>query len=254
MEKNLLILFFILFLFIPKLSFSKEVIYIYAASSLSNVINEVIEEYNLIYKQNVKNVFDGSGNLVRQIKAGAPASIFISADEKWINELEKSNLIENNTRKSLLSNSIVIIAPKDNKINKIDLENNIDFAKILGKNKFVIGNPESVPNGAYAKEAFMSLGLWDNIKDNLAMVQNVRVALNYVSMGEAPLGVVFLTDANADSEVKIVSVFPKDSHKKIVYPFAIIKGRKNKNIEDLYNFLQSEKAHKIYTKYGFIVN
>lgn len=253
MKKNFLILFFIL-LFIPKLSFSKEVIYVYAASSLSNVINEVIEEYNLIYNQNVKNIFDGSGNLARQIKAGAPASIFISADEKWINELEKSNLIENNTRKSLLSNSIVIIAPKDSKINEIDLKGNVDFKKILGKNKFVIGNPESVPNGAYAKEAFLSLGLWDNIKDNLAMVQNVRVALNYVSMGEAPLGVVFFTDANADSKVKIVSVFPKESHKKIIYPFAIIKGRKSKNIENLYNFLQSEKARDIYKKYGFIVN
>ncbi len=252
MKKILLIISIFLFSVVPN-SFAKDKLYIYAATSLTNAIGEVIDEYNKL-GGNVTGVYDGSGNLARQIKAGATADIFISADEKWMNELEKSNLIENNTRKNLLGNGIVIIAPKDSKIDNIDLKSNVDFKKILGKNRFAIGNPESVPNGAYAKEAFISLGLWDNIKDNLAMVQNVRVALNYVSMGETPLGVVFSTDAKADNKVKVVSVFPEGTHKKIIYPSAIIKGKKNKDVEKLYNFLQSEKAHEIYKKYGFIVN
>lgn len=248
------IFFSLIFIFIFQItSYANDKIYVYAASSLTNAINDVVSEYNKIYGRNVKGVYDGSGNLARQIKAGSPASIFISADKKWIDELQRLNLIEKDSYKNLLGNSLVVISNKNSKIDNIDLSNVDKFKNILGKNKFVIGNPDSVPNGTYAKEAFISLNLWDSLKDNLIFVQNVRVALSYVSMGEIMLGVVFSTDAKASNNVKVVANIPTNTHKEIIYPSVIIKNKKSKIVEDFYNFLQSDKAKKIYVKYGFLV-
>ena len=243
----------VIFVMVSSTVFAADKIIVFAASSATNVINEVLSIYN---KQggNAIGAFDGSGNLARQIKAGAPASIFISADEKWMNELEKESLIENNSRINLLGNSIVLISSADSDFESVDLSAKPDLSKMLGDGKFAIGNPLSVPNGTYAKEGLINLGLWDSVKDRLAMAQNVRVALSYVSMGEAPLGTAFATDAAADRNVKILAVFPKGSHTEVNYPAAIVKGKATDEVKKLYEFLQSPEAKAVYKKHGFAVN
>ncbi len=253
MKKFIVSFFCILAVAVSPAAFAAEKVMVFAAASTTNVMDEVLAIYN---KQggNASGSYDSSGNLARQIKAGAPAAIFISADQKWMNELENEKLIEPGTRVNLLGNSIVLIARADSKLPEIDLSKKPDLAKMLGDGRLAIGNPESVPNGTYAKEGFIKLGLWDSIKDHLAMAQNVRVALSYVSMGETPLGVVFGTDAAADKNVKVLSVFPAGSHADVSYPSAIVKGKASPEVKKLYEFLQSPEAKAVYKKYGFSVN
>ena len=253
MKKVFYLFCVIAFMSVSSLAFSADKVIVFAASSATNVMNEVLNLYNK-NGGNAIGSYDGSGNLARQIKAGAPAAIFISADQKWMNELEKENLIEKDSRIDILGNSVVLIASADSTFESVDLSSKPELAKMLGDGKFAIGNPDSVPNGAYAKEGLINLGLWDGIKDRLAMAQNVRVALSYVSMGETPLGTVFGTDAVADKKVKVLAVFPKGSHTDVNYPAAIVKGKATDEVKKLYEFLQSPEAKAVYKKHGFSVN
>lgn len=253
MKKFIVSLVCVLTVFVSFAAFAAEKVMVFAAASTTNVMDEVLALYN---KQggNAVGSYDSSGSLARLIKAGSPAAIFISADQKWMNELEKENLLEPGTRVNLLGNSIVLIAKADSKLQQVDLSKKPDLVKMLGDGRLAIGNPESVPNGTYAREGFMKLGLWDGIKDRLAMAQNVRVALKYVSEGETPLGVVFGTDAAADKNVKVLSVFPAGSTPDVSYPSAVLKGKASPEVKKLYDFLRSPEAKAVYKKYGFSVN
>ena len=234
---------------LPQVIFAAEKVTVFAAASTTNMINEVLSVYNK-KGGNAVGSYGSSGALVKQIQSGAPAGIFISANQKWMNNLEKSNLIEKSTRKNLVKNRLVLITHKKNNITA-DFSKKIDFASILKNEKLVIGAPESVPAGEYAKQAFTKLGYWSSLQKNIVTADNVRDALAFVSRGEALLGVVFATDAIADKNVKVVAEFPENTHDDISYPIAVIKENANNEVKKLYNFLISDEAKKIYKKYGF---
>lgn len=224
---------------------------VFAAASTTNMMDEVIGIYNA-GGGNAGASYAGSGTLAKQIEAGAPAAIFISANKEWADYLDQNGLTENGTRKDLLGNTLVLIGASDSKITT-DLAKKPDLVTILNGGKLVIGAPESVPAGKYAKDAFMKLGMWDSLQKNIAAVENVRVALSFVSRGEAPLGVVFGTDAAADKKVKVIAEFPGDTHDAINYPILIVKGKGSAEVKKFYDFLLGGEAKKVYKKYGFKV-
>lgn len=234
---------------LPQILFAAEKVTVFAAASTTNMMDEVIALYNKS-GGNAVGSYGSSGALVKQINAGAPAGIFISANQSWMDKLEKDNMLEKGSRKNLVSNKLVLITHKNNNISA-DFNKKIDFASILKSEKMVIGAPESVPAGEYAKQAFTKLGYWASLQKNIVTAANVRDALAFVSRGEALLGVVFATDAMADKNVKVVAEFPANTHDDISYPIAIIKENSNDEVKKLYNFLLSDKAKNIYKKYGF---
>lgn len=229
--------------------YGAERVTVFAAASTTNMMDELLKIYNS-KGGNANASYAGSGTLAKQIEAGAPASIFISANQEWADYLDGKGLIEAGTRKNLVGNTLVLIGEAGSKI-IVDLIKKPDIVKLLAGGKLAIGAPESVPAGQYAKEAFTKLGLWDGLQKNIASVENVRVALAFVSRGEAPLGVVFGTDAAADKNVKVLAEFPADTYGDISYPILIVKGMGGNEAKKLYNFLQSDEAKKIYKKYGF---
>lgn len=250
MRKSLILLISLLTL-IPAVSFAADKVVVFAAASTTNMIDEVLSVYNK-KGGNAAGSYASSGALVKQIQSGAPAGIFISANQEWMDKLEKEGALEKGTRQNLVGNKLVLITNKKNNI-KVDFSKKVDFASILKNEKLVIGAPESVPAGQYAKQAFTKLGYWDSLQKNIVAASNVRDALSFVSRGEALLGVVFGTDAIADKNVKVVAEFPAETHDDISYPVAIIKDNNNDEVKKLYDFLISDEAKKIYVKYGFKV-
>lgn len=250
MRKSLILLISLLTL-IPAVSFAADKVVVFAAASTTNMIDEVLSVYNK-KGGNAAGSYASSGALVKQIQSGAPAGIFISANQEWMDKLEKEGALENGTRQNLVGNKLVLITNKINNI-KVDFSKKVDFASILKNEKLVIGAPESVPAGQYAKQSFTKLGYWDSLQKNIVTAANVRDALSFVSRGEALLGAVFGTDAIADKNVAVVAEFPGNTHDDISYPVAVIKDNSNQEVKKLYNFLISDEAKKIYEKYGFKV-
>ncbi len=251
MRKSLILLISLLTL-IPAVSFAADKVIIFAAASTTNMIDEVLAVYNK-KGGNASGSYASSGALVKQIQSGAPAGIFISANQEWMDKLEEEGALENGTRQNLVGNKLVLITNKKNNNIKVDFSKKVDFASILKNEKLVIGAPESVPAGQYAKQAFTKLGYWDSLQKNIVTAANVRDVLSFVSRGEALLGVVFGTDAIADKNVTVVAEFPSNTHDDISYPVAVIKDNSNNEVKKLYNFLISDEAKKIYEKYGFKV-
>jgi molybdate transport system substrate-binding protein len=164
--------------------------------------------------------------------------------------LDKKSLVER--PHDLLGNRLVLIAAKDSKVS-LKIEPGIKLAEALGDGKLAVGDPTNVPAGIYAKEALTNLKLWDSIEAKLAPAADVRAALTLVSRGEAPLGIVYETDAKVDANVRIVSAFPDDSHKPIIYPVAVVKTSKNPDAAKFVGYLSGPAAREIFVKYGFTV-
>ena len=249
--KKLFIFLVSLLIIIPAVSFAADKVIVFAASSTTNMIDEVLAVYNK-KGGNAYGSYAASGALAKQIQSGAPAGIFISANKEWMDKLEKEGSVDESSRKNLFGNKLVLITNKKNNI-KVDFSKKVDFTSILQNEKLVIGAPESVPAGQYAKQSFTKLGYWDSLQKNIVTAANVRDALAFVSRGEALLGVVFGTDAAADKNVTVVAEFPENTHNDIRYPVAVIKDNSNQEVKKLYNFLISDEAKKIYEKYGFKV-
>lgn len=226
-----------------------EKVVVFAAASTTNMLNEVLEMYNK-KGGNAVGSYGASGTLAKQLQSGAPAGIFISANQEWMDKLVKEGLIKKDTVQKFLNNEIVLISNVKSNV-KVDLSKSVDFAKILKNEKMVIGNPESVPAGNYAKQAFTKLGHWDKLSKNLVTASSVRDALAFVSRGEALLGVVFATDAAIDKNVKVVSKFPASASEEVSYPIGIVKENDSAEVKKLYDFLMSPEAKKVYKKYGF---
>ncbi len=225
---------------------------VFAASSMTNAIEEATLEFLKSHpKDQISLSFASSSKLARQIENGAPANIFISANQKWMNYLQDKNAIVKDSRIDLVSNSLVMIAPENSKVSNVDLKNPA-WVKLLGNSYLAVGDPEAVPAGRYAKEALTYLKEWDAVKSKLARAQNVRVALAYVERGESPLGIVYATDAKMSKQVKIVATFPADSHAKILYPAAIVKGQDNSESREFLSYLASPEGKKIFERYGFV--
>ena len=227
---------------------------VYAAVSLSNALDEINALYQQQYDTVVHTSYASSGTLAKQIQSRAPAEVFLSADTTWMDNLANKNYLVEGSQKNLLTNRLVLITPKDKPVPLNVAENGL-FDPHLFQGKLCIGNPQSVPAGKYAKEAFTYLGIWDGLLDKLVETQDVRSALNFVHRGECQLGVVYLSDVTIANTVQIVAIFPKDSHRPITYPLAMIKNdhQNNLNIKSYYDFIQSANAITIYKKYGFEV-
>jgi len=221
---------------------------IFAAASLKNALDEVMANFS----QKVTISYGASSALAKQIESGAPADFFISADLDWMDYVEKKGLLAPGTRKELLGNRLVLIAPAKQPV-KLQPRPGFDISSVLKNGRIALAEPNSVPAGKYAKAAFEKLGVWDQVAGRVASADNVRAALLLVARGEAPLGVVYQTDANAEANVMVAGVFPADSHPPIVYPVAALKGGKPGATQFL-ELLAQPKSRAIFEKHGFTVS
>ncbi|MGM0937782.1 MAG: molybdate ABC transporter substrate-binding protein [Pseudomonadota bacterium] len=232
-------------------SSAAEKITVFAAASLTNAMNEISEQYQKEHKVDVVSSYASSSTLARQIEQGAPANLFISADQQWMDYAIDKHLMVDNTRYTLLGNELVLIAPKDSKIEKVEINQQTDWKKLLDGGRLAVGDPDHVPVGIYAKEALGNLGAWDTVNPLLARTNNVRSGMALVERDEAPLGIVYGSDAVASKKVKVVGVFPTDSHKPVEYPMAIVKDQDNKATRDFYEYLKTPAASEVFKRYGF---
>lgn len=228
---------------------------VFAAASLTDAMEAAGAAYEEKTGERVRFSFASSSTLARQIEAGAPAGIYASANEQWMDYLEERDLIDADTRVSPISNGLVLIAPKNAEMETIEITSDTDLLGLLGSGeRLAVGDPDHVPAGIYAKQSLEALGFWEEIAPRLARADDVRAALALVSRGEAPLGIVYSTDAAIDERVKVVGRFPVDSHKPITYPFALVRGEESETINALFEFLTGEEALAIYERYGFEAN
>lgn len=222
---------------------------IFAAASLKNALDTVADRYASEGHAKVTAVYAASSALARQIENGAPADLFISADEQWMDYVDGKDLIAGSTRVDLLGNRLVLIAPRNAPL-VVTIAPGFPLAEALGDGRLAVGDPAGVPAGTYAKAALEHLGVWDKVAAKLAPTADVRAALALVERGEAPAGIVYATDAAASSGVVIVGDFPDDSHPPITYPLALIRGAGD-DARNFYLYLRGDEARAIFTRFGF---
>jgi molybdate transport system substrate-binding protein len=221
-----------------------------AAASLKGALDEQVGKFQAETGARIVVSYGGSNALARQIEAGAPADVFLSADTDWVDYLDRHNLLRPGTRTDLLRNRLVLIAPADT---QTSLSIGLGFAlgAALGTGKLAMANPDSVPAGKYGRAALTALGVWTSVESRIARTDNVRAALTLVARGEAPFGVVYATDAIAEPKVRIVDTFPEQSHPPIVYPVAIVASSRSPSAQRFVDSLSSPAARTIWVRHGF---
>jgi molybdate transport system substrate-binding protein len=234
-------------------AFAADPLTVFAAASLKESMDDAAAAYQHATGQAVRVSYGGSSALARQIEQGAPADVFVSADLDWMDELQRKALIDTATRRNLLGNTLVLVAPKNSAAQALALQPGTDLLPLLGDRRMALALVDSVPAGKYAKAAFMSLGLWTQLQPHVAESENVRAALLLVARGEAPLGVVYGSDAQAEPRVRVLATFPPQSHPPIVYPVARIKTSTHPRAADFVRWLQTPAAAAIFRKRGFSV-
>lgn len=222
---------------------------VFAAASLTDAMTAVAEAYTAETGHDVALVFASSSALARQIENGAPAAQFISANPAWMDRLEVAGLLQAGSRSDLLGNRLALIAPADF---AAEASTGLDLVALLDDGRLAMGDPDHVPAGIYAKAALLSLGLWEAARPRLARTGDVRGALALVARGEAPLGIVYATDAAATDRVRVVALLPADSHPPIVYPAALRAGAGDR-ARAFAGFLRGDAARRIFTAHGFAV-
>lgn len=223
---------------------------VFAAASLTNVLQEVGDAFTAETKTPVTFSFAASSGLARQIESGAPADVYMSADQDWMNYLQARNLVAAATRVNVASNRLVLVAPADSTAS-LAIAPGFGLAAALGESgRLATGDPASVPVGKYAQAALTSLGIWGSVEKRIVATDNVRTALNFVARGEAPFGIVYATDAKVEPKVRIVGVFPASSHEPITYP-AAATGKASPESVAFVRFLLSAKAQAIFARAGF---
>ena len=224
---------------------------VFAAASLTNVMEEIGDRLRRTAAHaKPRFSFAASSVLARQVEAGAKADVFFSADQEWMDYLAARGLVRNDTRRDVVGNRLVLIAPAASTA-ELRIAPGFPLAATLGKGHLATGDPDYVPAGKYARSALMTLGVWSDVADRLVRAENVRVALAYVARGEAPLGIVYATDAKAEPRVRIVDTFPADSHLPITYPVAALSGS-GAEAGEFVAFLAGEQAAEIFRRAGFI--
>ena len=224
---------------------------VFAAASLTDALKEIGGIYKAKTGNDAVMSFAASSALARQVEASGGADIFMSADNDWMDYLDNKGLVQHDTRKALLGNRLVLVAPRDIAVT-LEIKNHMDLLGALKGGRLALADPDSVPAGKYARTALTQLGVWNAVVNHLVNAENVRVALAYVSRGEAPLGIVYSTDALSDKGVRIVGTFPDDTHAPIVYPAALVKDAKPE-AKAFLDFLSGPEARAIFEKDGFIV-
>src|ERR1700685_2000223 len=223
---------------------------VFAAATMKTAPDDVDAAYTAKTGIKISASYAASSTLAKQIEQGAPADIFVSADTDWMDYAINKKTINEPTRVNLLGNSIVLIAPKDSKVDNVAIDQGFDLAKLAGPGKIATGDVQAVPVGKYAKAALEKLGAWQAAEPKFAMAESVRAALTLVARGAAVLGSVYSTDAKVEPGVKIVGTFPADSHPPIIYPVAATATAKPEAASYL-DFLRSSAAKATLEKYGF---
>jgi molybdate transport system substrate-binding protein len=226
---------------------------VFAAASLTDAMKDISTQWAQAGHAPPRMSFASSSTLARQIEQGAPANLFASADEKWMDYLAERKLIVPDTRKDLLGNELVLVVPAD-KPRHVTIGPHFDLVGMLGANgRVATGDPAHVPVGIYAEQALKKLGIWDAVSPRLARADDVRSALLLVERGEAPAGIVYATDAAVSNAVMVAGVFPADSHDPISYPFAVTKAGDAPEARALMSFLAGPQARAIFVRRGFKV-
>jgi molybdate transport system substrate-binding protein len=213
-----------------------------AAASLQEALSEAADAWAIGGHPAPVLSFAGSSALARQIEQGAPADLFVSADEEWMDTLERQGLLRPGTRTDLLGNRLVLVAPEESAARSL---------ADLGDGRLALADPDVVPAGKYARAALEHLGQWQPVADRIAPAENVRAALALVERGEAPLGIVYATDAMASGKVRVVKTFPAASHPPIRYPIAILAASSDPDAAAFQAFLASPEARRIFALHGF---
>ena len=231
---------------------AQEKLTVFAAASLKNALDGVAAAWMRDTGKETAISYAGSSALARQIEQGAPADLFISADLDWMNYLSEKGFVEKATEVRLLGNRIVLVAPAGSDVS-VGIVPGFDLAGALDGGRLAMANTDAVPAGKYGKAALEALGVWASVEESVAQAENVRAALALVAMGEAPLGVVYRTDAAAEPRVKVVGAFPKDTHPPIVYPAAVLAESNNPDAEAFLDYLRSAPAKSLFEEQGFTV-
>ena len=227
-----------------------EAVTVFAAASLTDVLQELATEYTQKTGSKVELSFAASSTLARQIESGAHADVFFSADQEWMDYLAQRGLIQKGSRRDLLGNRLALVAPVANTI-QLQIKPSFPLLAALNGGRLATGDPDSVPVGRYARAALTKLGVWGDVADHLVRADNVRSALAFVARGEAPLGIVYETDARIDKRVRIVDLFPASSHPPISYPIALTSTASGK-AASFVEYLRGKTGAAAFEKFGFI--
>ncbi|HTB44553.1 MAG TPA: molybdate ABC transporter substrate-binding protein [Acetobacteraceae bacterium] len=226
---------------------------VFAAASLTDAMKDIAKQWTQAGHPPLQMSFASSSTLAQQIAQGAPANVFASADEKWMDFLAQKNLIVADTRKDLLGNDLVLVVPTDKPLH-VTIGPGFDLLKLLGPNgRLSVGDPAHVPAGIYAEQALKKLGWWDSVSPRLASAEDVRAALLLVERGEAPAGIVYGTDAAVSKAVMVAGTFPASSHDPVAYPFALVKAGDTPDARALLKFLAGPQARAVFVQRGFKV-
>jgi molybdate transport system substrate-binding protein len=221
-----------------------------AAASLQESLNAAADAWARKGHPRPVISFAGSSALARQIEQGAPADLFISADEEWMDYVANKRLVRPNTRVAFLFNTLVLVAPTASRV-RLAIAPRFPLARALGNGRLAMADPDAVPAGKYGKEALTNLGVWPSVSGRIARAENVRAALALVDRGEAPLGIVYATDALADRGVRVVGRFPARSHTLIAYPVAVLTASTNRDAEPFRRYLISAEGKAVFRRFGF---
>jgi molybdate transport system substrate-binding protein len=225
---------------------------VFAAASLKNALDNINAAWKTETGKEATISYAASSALAKQIESAAPADVFISADLQWMNYLTEKKLVKQESVVELLGNKIVLIAPKGSKV-ETTIAPDFPLAKLLDGGKLAMADVKAVPAGKYGKAALESLGVWKSVEGQVAQAENVRAALKLVAMGEAPLGIVYQTDAHAEPAVKVIGTFPANTHEPIVYPIGLTASSTNPDTADFVKFVQTVLARKLFEEQGFTI-
>ncbi len=239
-----------LLLLAPATAFAQDLT-VFAAASLTDAMRDVAAAWEAQGNPKLRMNFAASNTLAQQIEQGAPANLFASADNRWMDWAAQRNLIAPDTRRTLLGNALVLVEAKD-RVKPVQIGPGWDLMALLGADgRLAVGDPANVPAGIYAQQALTKLGLWTAVQPRLARSDSVRSALLLVERGEAPAGIVYSTDAAVAPGVAIAGTFPEDTHDPVVYPFAVTKSGDTPQARALMHFLSGPQASAIFAKRGF---
>ncbi len=222
---------------------------VYSAASLTDVLSELVDSFEVKYNTKVTYNLASSGTLARQIVQGGNPDVYISASKKWANYVDSAGYILKGYKASIAHNKLVLIAPQSSALEVPSIDASLDFLNLLGKDRLSIGDPAHVPAGKYAKQALSHYGWFEKLDKKLLPAKDVRSALMVVEMEEAPVGIVYQTDAMKSSKVKILATFPEESHKDIVYVAGLCHDKAE--AKEFYAFINSAETTAIWQKYGF---
>ncbi|PKH20986.1 molybdate ABC transporter substrate-binding protein [Enterobacterales bacterium CwR94] len=224
---------------------------VFAAASLTNALDQIAKQYQQEKGVEIVSSYASSSTLARQIEQGAPADLFISADQQWMDYAVEKKSVLTDTRYTLLGNDLVLIAPAAAKAANVTINAQTDWKSLMNGQRLAVGDPDHVPAGIYAKEALQKLGAWETLSPLMARANNVRAALALVERDEAPYGIVYGSDAVASQKVAVVGTFPADSHKPVEYPMAVVKDHNNEAVKAFFNYLKGPEASAVFKQYGF---